>query len=108
MGVRSNVSWVLLVISVDWTDCEQALARAVYARRDLVLLDDVLSALDAETSELVFQRLLDGDGLLRKLGSTIILTSHSGKLESHLRATSSLSIIGRITDSFGFKLALHL
>lgn len=55
----------------------QALARAVYARADIVLFDDVLSALDAKTERLVVDRLLGPKGLLRKLESTVLLVTHA-------------------------------
>lgn len=54
-----------------------ALARAVYARNDMVLLDDVLSALDAKTERLVVDRLIGPEGLFRELGTTVILITHS-------------------------------
>lgn len=51
-----------------------ALARAVYSRLNIMLFDDVLSALDAKTKRTVVERLLlNKDGLLKKLGSTTIL-----------------------------------
>ncbi|PWY72973.1 multidrug resistance-associated protein [Aspergillus heteromorphus CBS 117.55] len=53
-----------------------ALARAVYARRNVVLLDDVFRALDRKTKGTVVERLLGTDGLLRRLNSTIILVTH--------------------------------
>ncbi|KAE8352610.1 putative ATP-binding cassette transporter [Aspergillus coremiiformis] len=53
-----------------------ALARAVYARKDLVLLDDVLGALDSSSKSLVLERLFGKQGLLRKLNSTVILVTH--------------------------------
>ncbi|PYI23686.1 putative ATP-binding cassette transporter [Aspergillus violaceofuscus CBS 115571] len=53
-----------------------ALARAVYARKDLVLLDDVLSALDIVTKSLVLERLFGERGVFRKLNSTVILVTH--------------------------------
>jgi ABC-type transport system involved in cytochrome bd biosynthesis fused ATPase/permease subunit len=56
----------------------QALARALYARRDLVVLDDILSALDARTEKLVVDRLFEKNGLFRTLKSTVILATHSG------------------------------
>ncbi|ROV98723.1 hypothetical protein VMCG_06796 [Cytospora schulzeri] len=43
----------------------------------LVALDDVLSALDARTEKLVFERLLSKDGLLRRLGATVVLITHA-------------------------------
>ncbi|KAJ7149444.1 P-loop containing nucleoside triphosphate hydrolase protein [Mycena crocata] len=54
----------------DW----QALARAVYARADLVLLDDVFSALDGETEAHVFASLFGPEGMLK--GKTTVLVTH--------------------------------
>ncbi|KAJ7734086.1 P-loop containing nucleoside triphosphate hydrolase protein [Mycena metata] len=51
-----------------------ALARAVYARADLVLLDDVFSALDGKTEAHVFASLFGPDGMLK--GKTTILVTH--------------------------------
>lgn len=56
-----------------------ALARAVYARADLVILDDVLSALDAKTKKTVVENLLGKDGLFKKLKSTVLLVTHECK-----------------------------
>ena len=55
------------------------LARALYSRCDIFVLDDVLSALDAKTTALVVDRLFGRDGLFRKLRSTVILVTHSSK-----------------------------
>jgi ATP-binding cassette subfamily C (CFTR/MRP) protein 1 len=44
----------------------------------VVILDDVLSALDNNTAESVLERLLGKSGLFRKLGTTVILTTHAG------------------------------
>lgn len=55
----------------------QALARAVYSRKDVVILDDIFSGMDAQTADLVSRRLLGNDGLLRKHGKTVILATHS-------------------------------
>ncbi|KAF7364178.1 hypothetical protein MSAN_01077100 [Mycena sanguinolenta] len=51
-----------------------AIARAVYARADLVLLDDVFSALDGETEAHVFASLFGQEGLLK--GKTTVLVTH--------------------------------
>ncbi|KAJ5371907.1 P-loop containing nucleoside triphosphate hydrolase protein [Penicillium concentricum] len=53
-----------------------ALARAVYARRKLLLLDDIFSALDSKTKTTIITRLLGVEGLLRKTNSTIVLVTH--------------------------------
>lgn len=55
------------------------LARALYSRYEIVILDDVLSALDAKTKTLVVDRLFGRDGLFRKLRTTVILVTHSSK-----------------------------
>ncbi|KAF8312074.1 P-loop containing nucleoside triphosphate hydrolase protein [Clavulina sp. PMI_390] len=52
-----------------------ALARAVYADAPLLLLDDVLSALDAETEKHVFGSLFAPGGLLE--GKTVVLATHN-------------------------------
>ena len=51
-----------------------ALARACYANADVVVLDDVLSAVDAE----VGAQLMHGVvlGLLKERGTTVILVTH--------------------------------
>lgn len=54
-----------------------ALARAVYARKDVIMLDDVFSGLDADTEERIFTRLLSRQGLFRKLGTTVLLVTHA-------------------------------
>ncbi|PYI06874.1 multidrug resistance-associated protein [Aspergillus sclerotiicarbonarius CBS 121057] len=60
-----------------------ALARAVYARRKLVLLDDVFSALDRKTKAIIMERLFGGNGLLRRLKSTVILVTHETEYLSY-------------------------
>ncbi|KAK6505820.1 hypothetical protein TWF481_007711 [Arthrobotrys musiformis] len=54
-----------------------ALARAVYSRKPILILDDIFSGLDAITEERIFTRLLGPGGLLRKNGNTIILATHA-------------------------------
>ncbi|KAG8160758.1 hypothetical protein KVR01_009022 [Diaporthe batatas] len=55
-----------------------ALARAVYSRLPLVLLDDCFSSLDSKTEALLFRRLLQkNEGLLRQLGCCVVLVTQS-------------------------------
>ncbi|KAF7795628.1 hypothetical protein EIP86_006793 [Pleurotus ostreatoroseus] len=54
-----------------------SLARAVYSRASVLLLDDVLSAVDAHTARHLFYECLKGD-LMR--GRTVILVSHHVQL----------------------------
>jgi ATP-binding cassette, subfamily C (CFTR/MRP), member 1 len=57
-----------------------ALARAVYSRNDIVILDDVLSALDGKTQTMVAEQLLGRQGIFRKLKTTVVLVTHASKL----------------------------
>jgi len=54
-----------------------ALARAVYSKQSFIILDDVFSGLDAQTEDHVFSELLGDRGLLRSLGSTVLLVTHA-------------------------------
>ncbi|TGJ82199.1 hypothetical protein E0Z10_g6546 [Xylaria hypoxylon] len=54
-----------------------ALARAVYSRPEIIILDDVLSALDSKTEAHVAERLLGPTGLFRQLRATVILITHA-------------------------------
>ena len=56
----------------------QAIARAVYARKKIFLMDDCLSGLDLETERHCFHQLLGQDGLIRQIGATVILVTHAG------------------------------
>ncbi|THW71974.1 putative ABC transporter [Aureobasidium pullulans] len=75
-----------------------ALARAVYARKELILLDDVFSALDVNTVEVIIRRLLGQNGLLPKLRSTVIIVTHSHKVIRMAEQVIVLSKDGRIAD----------
>ncbi|KAK2594831.1 hypothetical protein QQS21_007459 [Conoideocrella luteorostrata] len=55
-----------------------ALARAIYSQASLVVLDNVFSALDQATADAIFARLFGPNGLLRRLGSTVVMTTHNG------------------------------
>ncbi|KAF5563755.1 ABC transporter [Fusarium phyllophilum] len=73
-----------------------ALARAVYARCEIVLLDDSFSALDHNTERQVVSNLLGTQGHFRKTGATVILIANSSK---HFDLADSLIIMdnGRVT-----------
>ena len=57
-----------------------SLARALYSRKSLLLLDDVLGGLDASTEEAVVDNVFGNDGFLRRNNMAAILVSHSSKL----------------------------
>ncbi|KAK1723296.1 ABC transporter [Colletotrichum acutatum] len=55
---------------------QRALARAVYSRCKVVVLDDVFSGMDAHTSRHVTTRLLGFNGLFRQNQITAVITTH--------------------------------
>ena len=62
-----------------------ALARAIYSKSKIVVLDDVLSSLDKQTESTVVSQLFGRDrgfgiGLLRESECTIVLVTHSSEL----------------------------
>lgn len=59
----------------------QAIARAVYAQENLLLLDDVSSGLDGKTEEYLFHNLFGPDGLLKESGTTVIIATHAGEYD---------------------------
>ncbi|KAM0810192.1 putative ABC transporter [Seiridium cardinale] len=54
-----------------------ALARALYARPDIMLLDDTLSGLDGRTENQVVENLFGPGGLIHKLGTTVFLITNA-------------------------------
>jgi ABC-type multidrug transport system fused ATPase/permease subunit len=56
-----------------------ALARAVYNRPTLLLLDDVFSPLDKTTQTSLFENLIGTNGILKKFEGTAILVTKNGK-----------------------------
>ncbi|THX26412.1 putative ABC transporter [Aureobasidium pullulans] len=85
-----------------------ALARAVYARKELILLDDVFSALDVNTVEVIIRRLLGQNGLLPRLRSTVIIVTHSHKVIRMAEQVIVLSKDGRIANQGRPNLSLEL
>ncbi|KAJ6013292.1 ABC transporter FUM19 [Penicillium herquei] len=59
-----------------------ALARAVYSRQPIVVLDDVASGLDSRTTALISARLFGKGGYFRQHGITVVLATHSRQLLS--------------------------
>ncbi|KAI1115542.1 P-loop containing nucleoside triphosphate hydrolase protein [Nemania sp. NC0429] len=56
-----------------------SIARAVYSRKPIAILDDVLSGLDAVTEEAVFRGVFGANGLFKRNGVLVILATHSIK-----------------------------
>lgn len=46
-----------------------------------MIFDDILSGLDQTTEQLLFQRIFSEQGLLKKLGVTVILATHASEFQ---------------------------
>ncbi|KAM0472660.1 hypothetical protein ACHAPX_008621 [Trichoderma viride] len=57
-----------------------ALARAIYARKRIILLDDIFSGMDAHTIDIISARLLGKGGIIRRQQTTVVLTTHHRKI----------------------------
>lgn len=53
------------------------LARALYHGTDIVICDDVLRGLDADTEDQVFRKVFSANGILRRRKATMVLSTHS-------------------------------
>lgn len=56
-----------------------ALARALYSRRSIILMDDVLSALDKPTQRHIIDALFKPSALCRQHGTTVVIATHTSK-----------------------------
>ncbi|CAG7951809.1 unnamed protein product [Penicillium salamii] len=79
-----------------------ALARAVYARRRIIILDDALSGLDATTENHIFHNLFGPLGLLREIGTSIIVASSSVTRLPYSDHIVVLETDGRISEQGSF------
>ena len=80
-----------------------ALARAIYSRKRLVMLDDIFSGLDAETEEHIFTALLGKEGLFRTMGTTVLLATHAVHRLSYADHIIALDPSGRIIQQGSFE-----
>ncbi|KGO78093.1 ABC transporter, integral membrane type 1 [Penicillium italicum] len=79
-----------------------ALARAVYARRKIMILDDALSGLDATTENHIFHSLFGPRGLLKKSETSVIVASSSVKRLPYSDHIIVLEAGGRICEQGSF------
>ncbi|KAJ3492561.1 hypothetical protein NLG97_g5309 [Lecanicillium saksenae] len=68
-----------------------ALARALFAEADVMIFDDIFSGLDANTETEVFSRVFGSNGILRKRGTTVILSTHSVR---HIPRADHIIVLG--------------
>lgn len=76
-----------------------ALARAVYSKKPIILLDDVFSGLDPVTEELIFRSLLGSNGILRNSSQTVVLATHA----VHLLPSADMVILLGETQDFVYQ-----
>lgn len=79
-----------------------ALARAVYSKPELIVLDDVCSGLDAETELQIFDRLFSIDGLLRRMNITVLLVTHTVSRLAYSDHVIVLNEQGQISEQGSF------
>ncbi|CZR62077.1 related to multidrug resistance protein [Phialocephala subalpina] len=80
-----------------------ALARAVYAKKELIILDDVFSGLDAETEDHICINLLGKEGLFRQMGTTVLFATHAVQRLSYADHIIALSLTGQIVEQGPFE-----
>lgn len=61
------------------TQTHQSLARALYSKAPVMILDNVLVGLDATTEKSIVESVFGTQGLIRLCSTTVILTTNSGK-----------------------------
>ncbi|CAG8961703.1 hypothetical protein HYFRA_00006243 [Hymenoscyphus fraxineus] len=79
-----------------------ALARGVYSRAPLLILDDIFRSLDSKTAGHIFQRLFSPDGLVKRTNLTAVCATHSAR---HLSASDQVVVLknGGISEIGSFQ-----
>ncbi|KAJ5885116.1 hypothetical protein N7495_009626 [Penicillium taxi] len=54
-----------------------ALARALYSRESVLVLDDVLTSLDRETEKIILENLFSAHGIIKRSGQTVVMATNS-------------------------------
>lgn len=74
---------------MDQTNIAQALARALYSKKTLLVLDDIFSEIDLATLDLIVERVFSPNGLVRQLGMTVILATHTSRFHYLIHKNST-------------------
>ncbi|MCJ1371071.1 hypothetical protein MMC20_002286 [Loxospora ochrophaea] len=74
------------------------LARALYQRPQLILLDDVLSALDIQTETQIMKRLLGSKGLLQRIKAAVLLVTHNKRYDAIADSIITFDGLGNATQ----------
>lgn len=78
-----------------------ALARALYARSSILVLDDVLSGLDSEGSNHIFWHVMGPEGIARRQNITVVFATHATQFlpfSDHIVALSSSGKVAQQGD----------
>src|SRR3569833_1695898 len=73
-----------------------SIARALFSRPSVAIFDAVLSGLDARTNDFIFHHIFEPANLLRRIGSTIVLCTHSTHKQpktGHIVALEGLTVV---------------
>jgi ABC-type multidrug transport system fused ATPase/permease subunit len=79
-----------------------AIARALYLNSSFYIFDDVLSGLDTDTEEKVFQKVFSAEGFLRQRNATVVLCTHSLRHLPSADQIVAFDINGRIVEQGTF------
>ena len=75
-----------------------AIARAIYARKAILLLDDVFSGFDAGSEQHVFRHVVGPNDLAQRQGMTVIFATHAIKFLPYTDHIIALGSDGRIAQ----------
>ncbi|CZT07287.1 related to multidrug resistance protein [Rhynchosporium agropyri] len=75
-----------------------SLARALYSRNSLLILDDIMSGLDPKMEQAIAEKVLSKNGLLRRDGTTAVLATHSFRYASEADHVILMAIGGVFLD----------
>ncbi|RAH71082.1 P-loop containing nucleoside triphosphate hydrolase protein [Aspergillus aculeatinus CBS 121060] len=73
-----------------------AIARAIYSRKGLLVLDDALSAVDMKTAQYVLEACFGRNGVCRQIGTTVMMATHTDQHSHVADQIVMLSSNGRI------------
>ena len=83
------------------------MARALYSRCEILVLDDLFSSLDQKTRFSVAAKLLSTDGHAKTYRTTVIFTTQSGKRRSYSKVGLYLTVLAALVKFAETVLALE-
>ncbi|OJK00423.1 hypothetical protein ASPACDRAFT_1880763 [Aspergillus aculeatus ATCC 16872] len=75
-----------------------AIARAIYSRKGLLVLDNALSAVDIKTAQYVLEACFGRNGVCRQIGTTVMMATHTDQHSHVADHIVMLSSNGRIEN----------